>query len=129
MKYRVSFKVNKFMLFNERFEYVGRDIMTTGNTTTQSKYGLVISWTRPTTRDNLRSFVLFCDFYARFVPMFQIRCKPLRDLYMKYKNRSIPEEAWVPNLTATFENLKVSITSSPFLARYDSAKPLFLITD
>ena len=64
---RVSFKVKKCKLFNERFEYMGKDIMTTGqNTTAQSKYGLVTSWKRPTTGNNLCFFVSFCNFYARF---------------------------------------------------------------
>ena len=103
--------------------------MTTGNRTAQSKYDLVNRWQRPATGDNLRSFVSFCNFYARFVPMFQIQCKPLRDLYKKYTKRSIPEAAWDQSLIATFENLKVSIISSPLLARYDSSNPLFLKTD
>ena len=40
-KYRVSLKIKKCHLFSDRFEYVGRDIMTMGNTTASSKYDLV----------------------------------------------------------------------------------------
>ena len=82
VKYRVSFKIKKCNIFRNRFEYVGRDILTDSNTTVQLKYGMVSSWNRPRKGDNLRSFVSFCNFYARFVPMFQIQCKLLRDLYM-----------------------------------------------
>lgn len=118
------------MQFGQRqVEYVSKDILTAGNTIAQSKYGMVSSWNRPMTGDNLRSFVSFCNFYARFVPMFQIQCKPLRDVYMRYRKQSIPELACSPNLVATFENLKVAITSSPLLARYDSSKHFFIKTD
>ena len=129
VKYRVSFKFKKCNLFNDRFEYVGRDILAAGNTTARSKCGLVLSWTRQKTGDNLRSFVSFYNFYARFVPMFQIQCKPLRDLYMRYRKQSIPEQAWAPNLVATFESLKLSITSLSLLERYDSTKSLLFKTD
>ena len=40
-KYCVSLKIKKFHLFNNRFECMGRDIMTLGNTTALSKYDLV----------------------------------------------------------------------------------------
>ena len=43
-KYRVSLKIGKCKLFQDRFEYVGRDILWTGNTTAQSKYELVRDW-------------------------------------------------------------------------------------
>ena len=116
-------------MFTDRFEYVRRDIMVAGNTTARSKYGLGSSWKCPSIGDNIRSFVSFCNCYARFVPMLQIQCKPLRDVYMRYKKQSIPDTAWLPNLVATFENSQRSITSSPLHASYDSNKPIFLKTD
>ena len=44
LKYRVSMKIAKCKMFSERFEYVGRDILQAGNTTTKSKYTLVTDW-------------------------------------------------------------------------------------
>lgn len=37
VKYRISFKIKKCNLFNDRFEYVGCDILTAGSTTARSK--------------------------------------------------------------------------------------------
>ena len=37
--------------------------------------------------------------------------------------------AWTPELIKLFEDMKVSITLSPILARYDPSKPKFLKID
>ena len=129
LKYRVSMKIAKCRMFSERFEYVGRDILQAGNTTAKSKYTLVTDWKQPETGDELRSFVSFCNFYARFIPMFQIQCKPLLNLYTRCGKGKIPAPAWTQNLSGLFNSLKNSIVSSPLLARFDSSKPLFLQTD
>ena len=98
LKYRVSMKIAKCKMFSERFEYVGRNILQAGNTTAKSKYNLVKDWKQPEAGDDLRSFVSFCNFYARFIPMFQIQCNPLRDLYTRCGKGKIPVPAWMQNL-------------------------------
>ena len=37
--------------------------------------------------------------------------------------------AWTPDLISLFEELKVTITSSPVLARFDPLRPPFLKID
>ena len=37
--------------------------------------------------------------------------------------------AWTPALIKLFEDIKVCVTSSPVIARYDPSKPTFLKTD
>ena len=64
MKYRVSLKIKKCSFFKDRFEYVGRDIMSLGNTTAQSKYDFIKRWSRPSIGEQLHSFVSFCNFYS-----------------------------------------------------------------
>ena len=122
-------KIIMWKMFSERFEYVGRDILQVGNTTTKSKYNLVEDWKKPETWDDLRSFVSFYNFYAHFIPMFQTQYKSLRDLYTRYRKRKIPAPAWTQNLSGIFNSLKNSIVSSPLLTWFDSSKLLFLKTD
>ena len=93
LKYRVYIKIAKCKMFSERFEYVGWGILQAGNKTAKSKYTLVTDWKQPETGDDLRSFVSFFNFYARFTPMFQIQCKPLRDLYTRCRKEKIPTPA------------------------------------
>ena len=129
LKHRTSFNFKKCEFFAERFEYVGHDILPHGNTTAKSKYKLIEAWKLPQTGDNLHSFVSFCNFYSRFIPMFQMKAIPLRQLYLKHLSKQIPQMAWTPELVELFENMKKDVTSSPVLARYDSKKPTFLKTD
>ena len=103
--------------------------MANGNTTARSKYDLINEWPTPTTGDNLHSFVSLCNYYSKFCPMFQVLVIPMRQLYLKYTRKLIPSSAWTPELLELFKSLKVSLTSSPVLARYDSSLPTFLKTD
>ncbi len=59
----------------------------------------------------------------------EMRLKPLRSLVKLYYRKPIPPSAWTDTLKQLFEDLKVCITSSPVLARFDSTKPTFLKTD
>jgi hypothetical protein len=44
-------------------------------------------------------------------------------------NPNIPDVSWTSSLVSLWNDLKVGITSLPYLARYDSSKPYFLKTD
>ena len=59
----------------------------------------------------------------------EIRLKLLRKLLKTYYRKTIPLVAWTPDLIQLFEELKVTITSSPVLARFDPEMPTFLKTD
>ena len=128
-KYCEYFILSKCEFFYDRFEYVGHDLMVNGNTISQSKYDLITQWATPTTGDNLHSFVSLCNYYSKFCPMFQVLVIPLRQFYIKYTRKQIPSAMWTSELLDLFESLKVAITSSPVLTRYDSSLPTFLKTD
>ena len=69
------------------------------------------------------------NFYHRYAPYLEIRLKPLRKLVKKYYRKPIPVSAWTTNLSSLFHDLKICLTSSPILARYDPSKITFLKTD
>jgi hypothetical protein len=46
-----------------------------------------------------------------------------------YSRRAIPDEDWTDECTVLFVSMKLVLTSSPLLARFDSSKPVFLKTD
>ena len=129
LKYRESFKQSKCDFLSERFELVGRNITPIENTTASSKYDLITDWKQPTTSAGLHSFVSLINFYKQCSPLFELKAKPLRNLYIKYLHKDIPISAWTTELQELFQALKVDITSSPIMARYDSSKPCFLKTD
>ena len=128
-KYRVSFRLDKCEFLKERVEYVGHDLTPSGNCPAMSKFDMINDWNLPETGQSLHSFVGLINFYHHYVPYFEMRIKPLRALHRKFNRQPIPKEAWTPELKALFEDLKVSITSSPVLTRYDPSSPVFLKTD
>jgi hypothetical protein len=128
-KYRVSFRLDKCDFLKERVEYVGHDILSHGNCPASSKFNLIQDWKLPTTGPALFSFIGLVNFYHRYAPYFEIKLKPLRKLNKQYYRKGIPIASWTPELISLFEELKVGITSSPVLARFDPNKPTFLKTD
>jgi len=129
LKYRVTLKISKCDFLKEKFEFVGHDVLPKGNTTASSKYDRIDNWSLPTSADGLHSFVALCNFYNRFLPLFELKVAPLRQLYMKYLHRDIPKEEWTQERKLLFQSLKQDLTSAPVLARYDSTKPVVLKTD
>ena len=128
-KYRVSFKLKKCDFLKERTEYVGYDVLSSGNSPAQSKFNLINDWPLPPSGPSLHSFIGLVSFYARFCPYMEIRMKPLRKLCKKYYRKDIPALAWTQDLIQLFKDLKICVTSGPVLARYDPDKPTFLKTD
>ena len=128
-KYRVSFRLDKCEFLKSRVEYVGHDILRKGNCPAQSKFNLIQDWKLPTSGSSLFSFIGLVNFYHKYAPYMEIRLKPLRNLVKLFYRKPIPSSAWTKDLKQLFEDLKVCITSSPVLARFDSTKPTFLKTD
>jgi hypothetical protein len=55
-------------------------------------------------------------------PWFEVSVKPLRVLERQHHRLPIPSVHWTPPLTALWNDLKISVTSSPCLARYDASR-------
>ena len=128
-KWRLSFNPKKCDFFLDRVEWIGFDLRPDGNSPAASKYDCVRNWPTPTTGQSLHSFVGLLNFYARFIPHFEIRVGPLRQLVRTYHRKPIPASAWTQDLLTTFTDLKQALLSDPILRRYDSSLPTFLKTD
>jgi hypothetical protein len=128
-KYRVSFQLKKCEFFKDRIEYVGHDLRPKGNSPAASKFDLINDWPLPTSGQSLHSLIGLVNYYHRYIPYFEIIIKPLRTLERKYRRTNIPLMAWSPDLITLFNEVKVMVTSSPVLARYNPKLPTFLKTD
>lgn len=128
-KFRTMLKLAKCDFLQDKFEFDGHDILAEGNTTAESKYNMIKDWTLPITADSLHSFVALCNFYKKFLPLFEMKVSPLRSLYTNYLHKNIPVSKWTKDIIALFESLKVDLTSQLVLARFDSTKPIILKTD
>ncbi len=128
-KYRCSFQLKKCEFLKPRVEYVGHDITSEGNCPAASKFDLISKWPLPKQGQSLHSFIGLVNFYHKYHPYMEVTLKPLRLLESQYRRKEIPLMAWSPHLIALFEEVKVILTSSPILARFDKDKPCFLKTD
>ena len=128
-KLRVSFRQDKYHFLLDRVEYVGRDLLPDGSCPAKSKFNMIDDWVLPTIGTALHSFLGLVMFYHRYAPYLEMRIKPLRGLIKKYFRTGIPLLAWTPTLITLFHDIKVPLTSSPVIARYDPSKLKLLKTD
>lgn len=128
--------------------YVGHIVSQEGIATDPSKVEAVISWPRPRTVTELRSFLGFCGYYRRFVKHYSRLCHPLNQLLKGYpphlskKGKAAkpstveyfkPTEAfgerWDDKCEKAFEELKLCLTKAPVLAFADPQLPYVLHVD
>lgn len=128
-KYRLSFNPKKCDFFKLRFEWLGHDVTTNGNSPAKSKFDLIKDWPLPATGLSLSSFLGLVTFYNRYIADYESRSRPLRELSKRFYRAPIPPTVWSKELREFFESLKEAVTSDPCLARFDSSLPTFLKTD
>jgi hypothetical protein len=128
-KYCVTFQLKKCAFITNRFEYVGHDITPDGNCPAEPRFDLINDWPLPASGQSLISFIGLLSFYNIYSPWFEVNVKPLRLLERQHHRLPIPSERWTMPLTVLWDELKLAVTSSPCLARFDASKPCFLKTD
>ncbi|XP_060799313.1 retrovirus-related Pol polyprotein from transposon opus isoform X1 [Neoarius graeffei] len=127
--------------------YVGHIVSQDGIATDPSKIEAVVSWPRPQTVTELRSFLGFCGYYRRFVKGFSTLCRPLNELLqgcLPRKKSSSSQAAdskpsfrpsepfgprWSDQCESAFQELKSRLTQAPVLAFADPQKPYVLHVD
>jgi len=129
VRYRLSFNGKKCDFFCPRFEWMGHDIRTSGNSPAQSKFDLLHDWTLPLFSDSLGSFIGLLGFCNQYIPLSNNESPLFAKLSRRYHRQAIPLLAWTPDSIATFESLKLSVVSDPCLARFSEHLPIFLKTD
>jgi hypothetical protein len=70
-----------------------------------SKHKLLRHWPVPEIVCNVASFVGFLQFYSNFIPHFEIRALPLRDI-MKREYTEAVGDLWTDEASRAFEGLK-----------------------
>lgn len=121
--------------------YVGHIVSKDGISTDPSKIEAVVSWPKPQTVTELRSFLGFCEYYSRFVKDFAKLCRPLNELLQGYpssaakkRNRNSPVSntkpcfkpsepfgsQWTAQCDEAFQTLKNCLTQAPVLLHKSS---------
>jgi hypothetical protein len=84
----------------------------------------VLEWKPPMTVSEVQSFLGLAGYYRRFIPNFSKITKPITKL-LKKGNKYV----WSEACDEAFKHLKKLLTTSPMLARPDTAKPFDVYYD
>ncbi len=110
----LSPSLKKSHIFLKRVEFVGIDVCHDGNRPAMSKHQLLVHWPTPVIICDVAKFVGFLQFYARFIPNFEVRILPLCKI-MKEDYTSTIGSAWTPAANNAFRAMRQAILANPCL--------------
>lgn len=116
-------KKSKCVFGVTQIDYLGHVIPEKGVAMDQQKMDVVMHWPQPKTLKGLRGFLGLAGYYRRFIKGYGIIARPLNDL-LKLGNFK-----WNDAAVASFEALKLAITSAPVLALPDFSQEFIIETD
>ena len=128
----------KCSLFMRRVKYVGHIVSDKGIEPDDEKIEKVVTWPKPTTKEEVRQFLGFVGYYRKFVKDFSKIARPLTDLLPPTRKKSKKKKGtetetnafvWGEEQDKAFEALKTQLSSPPILGYPDYAKPFELHTD
>jgi len=90
------------------------------------KVRAVHDWKTPRSLMEVQSFLVFANFYRRFILNYSRVARPLTELTKKESGK---EWTWNREAEAAFRELKHWFTTAPILAHFDPKKPVIIETD
>ena len=120
--FRLNFDKCKFAASS--LPYLGHIISTDSVKPLQENLAAIDAFPIPCSRKNVRQFLGKVNFYRKFIPRSTILLEPFHALLRK----NVPFQ-WTSECQASFEKVKLLLTSEPILAVYDRTRPIFIYTD
>ncbi|EYC05399.1 hypothetical protein Y032_0082g1560 [Ancylostoma ceylanicum] len=123
-------KPQKCLLAEKSVAYLGHILDENGVNMDPDKVNKIVSYPRPTTLNELRTFLGMCGYYRKFVLNFAKIAKPMYEL-----TSSKAPFVWNNDATEAFERLKEAIVHAPILGQPDiegartGRKPFIIYTD
>ena len=117
-------KLKKCKFGSDKIEFLGHEIGRNGIKPGELKVKKIKDMERPKTVKDVRSFVMLCSYYRKFVKDFSKISKPLTELVKK----DVKFE-WTNKQEEAFRKLKEKLTSYPILRHPDMERKFILMTD
>jgi hypothetical protein len=108
----LKLRLNTCFFGLQEMEYLGYTVSASKISVSTRKVDAVAEWLVPTTQREDRSFVQFCNFYARFIHHFSDLTSSLTDLLREPPRHKV---TLTPACLEAFETLKIRLISAPCL--------------
>lgn len=132
-KNSIFLRFGKCFFFNRRFKFLGWIIEDGKLQADPEKVKVLEEWPLPTSKQEVRSFTGFCNFYRRLIPDFAKRVAPLHDLQRDVIPDSAAEfqsqQCWTDVHSSAFEDLRKALCSDPVVHIANPSLPYILDTD
>ena len=129
IEWGLKLKPSKCKLFRREVDYLGRIVSERGIEANPGKILAVMTWAKPQTAKDVRSFLGFCSYYRDFIPGFSELAVPLQEIaVVKQKgNRGrYPPFEWTEKANRAFEALKLKFRETPVL-KYPTEEGQFIL--
>lgn len=120
--FRLNFQKCNFAMHEIR--YLGHVISGDSVRPLQDNLVAINSFPVPSSRKNVRQFLGKINFYRKFIQNSSFLLEPFHNLLRK----NVPF-SWSTECQASFERVKLLLTSAPILAIFDRTKPVLIYTD
>ena len=110
-------KFSKCKFWLKEVKFLSHVLSTGGVSVDPKKIASIVEWKTPTTVRHIRQFLGLAGYYHKFVKDFSKIAKPMTEMLKKEK-----EFEWTPECEASFQELKLKLTSAPILIMSDINK-------
>ena len=118
MSQNLSLSLKKCLFCPERKEFVGHDVCTNVNRPAQSKHSLLKTWPGFKVARDVSSFLGFLNFYSSYIPYFEQRVLPLRELSKLDMDAKVDTLMKDEHFKAREDCMVMTILNDPCLARF-----------
>ena len=110
-------KFSKCEFWLKEVKFLGHVLSAGGVAVDPKKIASILEWKTPANVRNIREFLGLAGYYRKFVKDFSKIAKPMTELLKKEK-----QFEWSPECEASFQELKLRLTSAPILIMPDINK-------
>jgi RNase H-like domain found in reverse transcriptase/Reverse transcriptase (RNA-dependent DNA polymerase)/Integrase zinc binding domain/Chromo (CHRromatin Organisation MOdifier) domain/Retroviral aspartyl protease len=124
-QYNLYAHAKKCEFFKPELEFLGHIVSKAGLKVDPKKTNAVRTWPKPSTTQELRSFLGLANYFRRFIQGYSTMVAPLTSLLQKENNIS----QWDGICDKAFGDVKEALAKAPVLSHPDFTKPFDVICD
>jgi hypothetical protein len=123
-KHRLWAKAEKCRFFQTSVDFLGYIVFQDGVSMDSAKVKTILEWKPPRNVKDVQVFLVFANFYRKFIKGYSKITEPLTRLLRK-DNKFL----WSEKTQIAFDTLKTAFTSAPILTHFNPQRPIVLETD